>query len=161
MRFVVDVMLGRLAKWLRILGYDTFYDPSARDEELLKRVEEEKRILLTRDTRLAARLKSDRCLLIESQNAKEQLRQVVQAFGLDASNYLLSICTRCNEKVESVNKSAVKGKVPGYVFANHDEFVQCGRCGRIYWSGSHFQEVQRWIQESLEIKGNAEQERNR
>lgn len=138
MRFLCDAMLGRLARWLRLLGYDTAYS-EAGDHELARQARAEDRILLTRDTRLVKR-RGIRALLIKSQAPDDQLRQVVKEFGLTPSR-VFSRCTACNTPLRPIPKSAVRDLVPPYVFQHHTSFQECPGCGKIYWRGSHWQRV--------------------
>lgn len=139
-RFVADAMLGKLARWLRILGYDTLYDASWDDLELARIARAEGRILLTRDV-LLSRHRGARTLLIQSEHPKEQLRQVFHFLHLnDARAY--SRCPVCNEPLKSVPPQTVRDRLPKFVLANHDTFRECPQCGRIYWPGTHWESMQ-------------------
>jgi uncharacterized protein with PIN domain len=141
-KFVVDGMLGTLAKWLRLLGYDTIYLKNTPDDVLLRRAVAEKRILLTRDTRLLARREVKRkvvnSLLIEVGHLEDQLLQVVSRFDLKSKR---PFCTICNRPLENVAKEAVKEKVPLYVFQTQQSFSVCPSCHRYYWSGTHWERI--------------------
>ncbi len=136
-RFIADTMLGKLAKWLRVLGIDVLYNPDAPDSELLRRAEEEERILLTRDRRLIQRRGTTGRLFIESDHYHEQVRQVVQTFGLERSLQPCTRCLRCNTPLHDLPKPAVAGRVPAYVYATQMTFKCCPACSRVYWSGTH------------------------
>lgn len=138
MRFLCDAMLGRLARWLRLLGYDAAYS-DAGDHELARRARAEDRILLTRDTKLVER-RGIQALLITSQAPDAQLRQVVQEFDLRQSK-VFSRCAACNTPLRHIPKPAVRELVPPYVFRRHTSFQECPGCGRIYWRGSHWQRI--------------------
>ncbi len=140
MKFLADGMLGRLAKWLRILGYDTAYDSAADDHELVRRARAEGRILLTRDTGLARR-KGVQALLIHSQNVEEQVRQVLEDLNLTPEN-AFSRCPICNLLLEELDPSVAKTRVPPYVHATHAKFRTCPRCRRVYWRGTHWARMQ-------------------
>ncbi|MFQ5897008.1 MAG: Mut7-C RNAse domain-containing protein [Candidatus Methylomirabilia bacterium] len=136
-RFVVDTMLGRLARWLRAMGYDTVYLKSAADQRLLQLALTEDRILLTRDARLA-RLAVARGYRLLADQVDRQLAEVVDRLGLappDAD--WLSRCLACNVLLEPRVKESVRGLVPDYIFATQTGFVGCPGCGKIYWQGSH------------------------
>jgi hypothetical protein len=135
-RFLVDTMLGRLATWLRILGYDAAYF-RGEDRDLLARAWHEGRILLTRDTRLLRRRRIPPHLCIVSDRVTEQLRQVVGAFALAPIRPAASRCPRCNIALTAQDKAAVAGRVPEFVWSRHDRFWTCPGCQRIYWAGSH------------------------
>ena len=150
MRFVADDMLGKLAKWLRILGYDVLYPAPARDAYLLRLAQAEGRVLLTRDRGLA-----DRCsgwkVLVKSEDPWEQLRQVVEELGLEVDRGFLSRCAVCNEPIEPVPKENVRDLVPPYVFRTHEHFARCPICGRVYWEGSHVERMRRKLAEVLGV----------
>ena len=139
LRLLADCMLGRLAKWLRLLGYDTAYDNDATDHDLARRARAEGRVLLTRDRELAAR-RGLETLLIQSERLPEQVEEVQQALGppLDLS---LSRCSVCNGILEAVSGNDVVDRVPPYVLRTHSDFRRCTDCGRVYWSGSHVEEM--------------------
>ena len=138
-RFLADGMLGTLAKWLRLLGYDTAYDNFAADPELARRARAEGRVLLTRDHELAAR-RGLRALLIRSEVLEEQVREVVSRFG-PPPQPALSRCGVCNTVLEPVTPEEVADRVPPYVLQTQTEFRRCPGCGRIYWPGTHVQRM--------------------
>ncbi|RKY59240.1 MAG: hypothetical protein DRP94_04105 [Candidatus Latescibacterota bacterium] len=148
MRFVADDMLGRLAKWLRLLGYDVIYPAPARDAQLLRLAQAEDRVLLTRDRGLAERC-SGRKVLVESGDPWEQLSQVVRELDLDVEKGFLTRCALCNEPIESLPKEEVRDLVPPYVFGTHERFARCPKCGRVYWEGSHVERMRRKLKEAL------------
>jgi uncharacterized protein with PIN domain len=136
-RFIADAMLGKLTKWLRVMGVDVVYDPSATDDQLLRCAAQEGRILLTRDRRLLHRRGPTRRLLIESDYYHEQVRQVVQTIGLKPATHVLTRCLRCNAPLHPIAKTAIAERVPPYVYATQMTFKCCLGCDRIYWSGTH------------------------
>jgi uncharacterized protein with PIN domain len=138
MKFIADAMLGKLAKWLRILGYDVLYFPSIEDDELITIAEEENRNILTRDTRFIERKRArNRSFFVEDNDARQQLRQVIKAFSLDKEKYLLTRCLLCNHKLSPVDKKNVKNCIPPYVFQTQSSFGLCPRCNKVYWSATH------------------------
>jgi hypothetical protein len=141
--FFADTMLGRLARWMRIMGYNVSYDRKIDDNELIKKAVTEKRIVLTRDTLLIKRraLKG-RYLFINGDDYIDQVRQVLARFRIDVSK-TLTRCLICNTLLEDISKSEVKTKVPPYVYNTQDSFNICPDCGRIYWSGTHKDKIQR------------------
>jgi hypothetical protein len=143
MRLVADTMLGRLAKWLRVLGYDTLYWRGD-DEGLLLVARREGRLVLTRDTRLPSRLPPGQTLFIDSDYYDEQLRQVVARLGRPSQQG--HRCLRCNLLLESVDRAEVRGQVPEYVWARHARFARCAGCRRIYWEGTHVQRMAETLQ---------------
>ena len=141
MKFIADVMLGRLAKWLRILGYDTLYDSNFTDDELFFKAHQEKRILLTRDSDLAKRMNPKYCFFIDEQAVREQVKQVIAQFDLNTEQYLFTRCTLCNEPIHLIAKELVESRVPQFVYNSVDEFYYCEHCDKIYWAGSHIKQV--------------------
>jgi len=143
MKLLCDQMLGSLAKWLRIFGFDTFYANSEiTDQELLKIAEKENRTVITRDKELTqkARKRNVNVIQIKITDLEEQLNQVLNLIKVD-KELLLTRCTICNSLIKKINKSDVKGKVPEKVFANKDEFWFCSNCNKFYWTGSHFDKI--------------------
>lgn len=134
-RLLADCMLGRLARWLRLLGYDTVYENDATDHELARRARDEGRVLLTRDRQLSQR-RGLRTILIRSQDLEEQVQEVRDALGPPKTS-CLSRCTICNAVLEEVSAREIRNSVPSYVLKTHAEFRRCPQCGRVYWSGSH------------------------
>ena len=148
-RFLVDTMLGRLATWLRILGYDAAYF-RGEDRDLLAQAWREGRILLTRDTRLLTRRRLPPHLAIASDRAAEQLQQVVRAFGLTPDCPPARRCPRCNLLLVTPDKAAVAGRVPDFVWSRHDRFWACPGCQRVYWAGSHRQRMDKSLRQIAE-----------
>lgn len=134
-KFVADAMLGKLAKRLRLLGFDVLYDAGTDDNAVLRAALEQNRVLLTRDRGLARRPLAARHLLITSDHAREQVAQVLAAFPMHAAP--LSRCSACNTPLQSVEKQSVRDVVPRHVYDEHRDFFSCEGCGRIYWKGSH------------------------
>ncbi len=134
-RFVADVMLGKLARWLRALGYDTLYSRDAPDSRLLGIALRERRRLLTRDAALAARARAAG-LLVRAEDLDGQLREVMEACGL-AGRAPLSRCLSCNGVLAPRDRAEVSGRVPPYTLATQEAFWSCEGCGRVYWAGTH------------------------
>ena len=139
LRLLTDGMLGRLTRWLRILGYDTVYRPDTDDTELLRIARAQDRVLLTADHGLAVR-RGARILLIEAQDLKGQLRQVRTVLGPPPGGEL-SRCVVCNGSLVPVDKSALADRLPPYVLATQNEFRRCPDCGRIFWPGTHVEKM--------------------
>ena len=150
MKFLCDEMLGTLAKWLRILGYDTEYVKNMEDEEIIEFARKERRIIITRDKLLARR--ADVSLYIDEKELEEQLRKVVTHFNLEIGGNVLSRCTVCNVPVVEIKKEEAKGNVPEYVWENSNVFWKCKKCGRIYWLGSHWQNMEGMLKRLKENK---------
>ncbi|MCL4459409.1 MAG: Mut7-C RNAse domain-containing protein [Chloroflexi bacterium] len=142
MKFIADAMLGRLAKWLRILGYDTLYSAKLDDLALARLARIEKRILLTRDEQLS-RLRGIRSVLIRSDRIEEQLLQLWQEVNINLNQEAFSRCLVCNAPLDAVAKEGVKDAVPPYVYSTQEQFSRCPECGRLYWRGTHYEHIQR------------------
>ena len=136
-RFLADEMLGKLAKWLRAIGYDTVWYDGGGDSALVQQALVEDRIILTRDTNLVKRKLARKSILIESDQPREQLRQVVEELDLDLKDRLFTRCLVCNCELVSVRKYNVRAKVPIYTYLTQSNFYECPNCGRIYWPGTH------------------------
>lgn len=128
-------MLGRLARWLRILGYDAAYHPNLQDRELARMARAQGRVLLTRDTELARR-KGIRCLLIRDQALEGQVRQVFQELQLPNSMDFPR-CPVCNTLLEESSADEVRDRVPPHILRTRRRFRRCPQCGRVYWAGTH------------------------
>jgi uncharacterized protein with PIN domain len=146
-RFLVDSMLGTLAKWLRILGFDTTYYTHIDDNELVRLCRAERRILLTRDRELTAR-RNLQSLYVESQALEEQLAQVLRAFELHDGK-AFSRCPVCNTLLVEVARDQAWGQVPSYVFAVHDRFSLCPACDHFYWRGTHWQRMRKKLARAM------------
>ncbi len=145
-RFFADSMLGKLAKWLRILGCDTAFDPDISDSGIAERALRDGRIILTRDTLLIRRRSvRENHFFVRGDSCRDQLRQVVARFAIDPETALFTRCVRCNEPLEKIGRRNAAGKVPRYVFETQESFHACARCGRIYWRGTHREEMERHL----------------
>ena len=129
--FAAEKTLGRLAKWLRLLGFDTLITA----ERFLDTLEND-RIFLTRTQRLKKPLASRKFIFIESDHLEQQLNQVVRELDLKAADTRpFSRCLQCNALIVAADKNSVRGRVPDYIFETHDRFQRCPKCSRIYWPG--------------------------
>ena len=147
-RFVADVMLGRLARWLRLLGYDVLYEHLA-DDVLIDLLRRQDRILLSRDRALVETVGDERAYFVRNQRVDRQVAEVVRRFGLDTENFLFTRCTLCNTLVVPVTLEEVKNKVPPYVASTQQEFWRCPGCGQVYWKGSHLGRAKQWLRKAL------------
>ena len=151
-RFFADAMLGKLAKWLRILGCDVAFDPAISDREIACRGRREGRVILTRDTLLIRRREvRDNHFFVRGDSYRDQLRQLVAHFRIDPSEGLFTRCVRCNEPLTEVHKPRVAGKVPPHVYQTQESFGFCACCGRIYWKATHWEEMERHRKEMLRL----------
>src|SRR4030067_2550925 len=147
MKFIADVMLGRLAKWLRILGYDTAYIRNIRDTELIRLSLAECRMVLTRDTRLIKKKGVKNYLFITDDHFVAQLKQVVSELHIPYSKNTFSRGIIFNEHLLSFSKDAACNIVPEYVCKTEDIFGRCPECHRIYWKGTHYKEMEKILRE--------------
>ena len=149
MKFVVDDMLGKLAKRLRMLGFDTLYEVGTPDRELLKISREQGRILLTRDTALL-KIRGVNGLFVRSTKYKEQVKQVIKDLKLKVEkDKIFSRCAECNAEIKEIEKLKVKDKVPEYTFKTHEKFYICPGCKRVYWKGTHLDKLNKEFKEVL------------
>jgi len=139
--FAVDRMLGRLARMLRLLGYDTEYSPQMTSAQLQEAARRGERVVLTRGRAEKRFPDLTHVLSVKSENAPEQLREVVSHFDLDVRSGLWTRCTLCNAPIENVEKTAVSDRVPPKVAEVYEDFYRCTGCGHIYWRGSHVERI--------------------
>ncbi|MCE4628566.1 MAG: Mut7-C RNAse domain-containing protein [Desulfurococcales archaeon] len=157
--FILDTMLGELARWLRLLGYDTLYSRVYTDSQILKIAERTGRIVVTRDRGLyiRARKRGLRAVYITGDTIVERLAELAIKVGIslrpDPSR---SRCPRCNAPLVVVrDKEKVRGRVPPRSFEAHDVFYVCPRCGMVYWEGSHWKNIRRIAKEAEELARSA------
>jgi len=149
-RFVADVMLGSLSRWLRLFGFDTLYRNDFTDRELIKISLQEDRIVLTRDNALARSRLLKKVLLIQSESIKEQIKEVLSIIPISCD--LLNLrprCPVCNGETESIIKEKIKEEIPDYVAISNQEFIICKSCGKIYWHGTHKDRIDKIKKEIL------------
>jgi len=150
LKFIVDHNVGKMAKWLRMAGFDACLYTGADDAAIVATALAENRILLTRDRRImkrrvivGGRMKA---ILIESDCFKAQVRQLLSTLGLDKGRFHpFTICLECNRRLEESAKEAIKDRVPPYVYLTQEHFAECPACRRIYWQGTHWQSMNREI----------------
>jgi uncharacterized protein len=143
MKLLCDHMLGSLAKWLRIFGFDTLYpDATTNDDDILWIAKTEMRLLISRDKELIIRGKKAKLDVLELQttNLDEQLTQVLSHTQIDSAQ-VLTRCTLCNTPLISVEKKAIKTHVPPKVFEARDQFWFCPVCDKYYWMGTHYENM--------------------
>ncbi|MCE5194796.1 MAG: Mut7-C RNAse domain-containing protein [Nitrospiraceae bacterium] len=136
MKFIADSMLGRLAKWLRLIGFDVFYFSDIDDNTLLRISKQENRIILTRDTHFLKRRNFSNYLFIKSNNTKDQFSEVLNVYGF--ADLGSSRCVKCNGILIVVNdKDSIRAEIPEHIYVECNKFQRCDICSSIYWEGSH------------------------
>ena len=137
-KFIADVHLGKLARYLRLLGFDTVYERELDDAAIASRSRDERRIVLTRDRGLLKRSAVTHGHAVRSMNADAQLLEIVEAFDLRARVAPFSRCLKCNGPVRSVERELVEHRLPKYTRLAYGHFFRCDHCGSVYWPGAHF-----------------------
>jgi len=151
-RFVVDTHLGRLAAYLRILGFDSLYRNDYQDEDLAQISRDEERILLTRDRGLLKRSVVTRGFFVREAHPRQQLLEVLRRFDLSGSIAAFRRCVHCNTLLEPASKELITERLPPKTRRYYNEFRICPGCRRIYWKGSHYQRMQGLIERIIESK---------
>lgn len=138
MKFIADAMLGRLAKWMRIMGCDVSYYRRIGDSELVDLALKEGRLILTKDTLLIRRKKArGNFFLVNGNSYKDQLKQVAGELSIDPYKDLLTRCVECNVPLTETSREKIRDSVPRYVFVSQDSFRTCPACGKVYWPATH------------------------
>jgi uncharacterized protein with PIN domain len=147
-KFITDRNLGKLAKWLRILGYDTVLYSGDIDRDFLRAGAKENRIVLTRRRDMARRDFSGRMVIIYYDRVYDQIQELKEktSLELDPRNFF-SICLECNQRLQPISKKYTQEKVPPYVFQTQHSFLTCPQCGKIYWPGTHKNNVLRLLKD--------------
>ncbi len=144
MKFIADIMVGKLARYLRMASYDVLYDNNASDDRILKTALRTDRVVLTRDTLMLTRKEfkngAIKYLFIKNDNLKNQLAQVKSELKISLKPNLIR-CIECNQKLMIVKKEDLKDKVPPYVFKTQKNFMYCKKCDKYYWRGTHYQNI--------------------
>jgi len=157
-KFIVDHNVGKLVRWLRMMGYDTLFFDGSNDSEMVARAYAGGRVILTRDTEIMKRrvVTSGRlnAVLIKSDQPQQQMRQVIDTLNLDCQFKSFSLCLECNQPLAPKSKENVKALVPPYVFQTQSQYMQCPACHRIYWKGTHWEAMARRLNRFM--KGTAE-----
>ena len=152
-RFLLDGMLGSLARWLRILGYDTEYHIDMEDELLRAEALRSQRVLVTRDAELQRKAEKSgaESVLIHSEHILEQLDELVDALNISLTPKNTR-CPRCNSKLEHIDKAEINGKVPEESYKAFDEYWVCDDCDAIYWKGSHWIQIEETLRKVADSK---------
>ncbi len=155
-KFIVDHNVGKLAKWLRMMGYDTLFFSGSDDSGMIATALAESRVLLTRDTQIVkrrlvttGRLKA---VLIGSDKPELQLKQVIGALNLEINFKPFSLCLECNQPLIEKSKEQVKERVPPYVFKTQKQYMECLSCHRIYWRGTHWRAMTKKLERFMSYR---------
>lgn len=146
--FIADCHLGKLAKYLRLMGFDTLYFPEIDDNELIDLANEEERTILTRDKELYARQKA-KCILLEATETEKQLIETVRIFQLKKYQLHFSRCIVCNEPLVPVEKERILHRLPPKVLSSFSHFEICKNCDRVYWHGDHYKRMKAFLKKVL------------
>jgi uncharacterized protein len=142
-KFAADLMLGRLARWLRLMGADVIWGGVLHGHGLIEVARREGRAVLTRDKRLRT---APDALFIESNYFRDQIRQVLEKFPFDPRARAFTRCSECNQPLTEVSRELVRRRVPQFVYASHETFAECDRCGRVYWDATHLERALRELE---------------
>ncbi|MBN2256155.1 MAG: Mut7-C RNAse domain-containing protein [Deltaproteobacteria bacterium] len=138
MKFLADRNLGKLTKWLRVIGYDSEIYQGAIGREFLREGAKQGRIVLTRRRDMASRNFTGKMYVVNADTLPEQLAEVIKELSLQLNlNRFFSICLRCNQPLSEIEKAEVRDRVPPYVFQSQSSFLVCRRCNAIFWAGTH------------------------
>jgi len=144
-KFIVDNNVGKLARWLRMMGYDALPFNDTNDARMVAIALSEGRVVLTKDTQFMKRgaITKGRvkAILIQDDNPELQIRQIIDNLNLDCQFRPFTVCLECNQPLVEKSKQQVEGLVPPYVFKTQNQYMQCPHCRRIYWRGTHWQRM--------------------
>lgn len=153
-KFIVDHNAGKLVKWLRMMGYDTLFFNGSDDSGIIAAALAEDRIILTRDTGIMKRRLVTRgelkAIMLDSDEPALQMKQVIKNLNLDIYYSPFSICLECNRILVEKSKEQVREKAPPYVLKTQNQYMECPACHRIYWRGTHWQEMNKKLEMFLE-----------
>jgi uncharacterized protein with PIN domain len=149
-RFIVDHNVGKLAKWLRMMGYDSLFFKGSDDSDMVKHALSEGRIILTRDTEIMKRRVVTngqlRVVLIESEESELQMQQIIETLHLDCGFRPFTLCLECNKPLIERNPEEVRERIPPYVYKTQQQYMECPSCRRIYWRGTHWKAMMKMLQ---------------
>jgi len=164
LKFISDGMLGKLTRWLRMLGHNVKYSNKLDDAQLIMIAKKERRILLTRDFELyqQAIAKGVNTFYLEGKTEEEKLAELAKRFNIKLNiDMTTSRCPKCNTRVNLVPKERVAKKVEKSTFAYYDEFWECPKCGQIYWQGAHWTRIRTTLRKAKEILKKTRSKNNR
>lgn len=154
MKFIADGMLGKLTRWLRMLGHNVKYSNKLDDVQLMAIAKKERRILLTRDLELyqQATAKGVQAFYVNGLTEAENLAKIAQKFDISLDiDMAKSRCSKCNSQVKPIPKEKVAGKVEETTYAYYNEFWECPKCGQVYWQGAHWSRIRKTLETAKEL----------
>lgn len=152
-KFVTDAALGKLAKWLRLLGYDTIVFPGQAGREMLRLADEEGRIALTRRRDMLTRQFSGRLYLVEGTEVARQLKEIIIKFTIKINKQkMFTRCLRCNEELIAIAHEEVRNFVPPFVFETSSAYNRCPKCRKIYWTGTHRRNALQYLKQYVQLQ---------
>ncbi len=149
MKFILDNMFGKLAKFLRVAGYDTVYVKHNEREKLIPLAVSEQRVIITKDSKIKS--PDTRIYFLTENNLNGQIKKAVKDFKLDYKN-AFTLCVECNKPLVKIPKESIKEKVPERVFSIMNEFYICENCGRVFWHGTHYDKIMKKLREFMDEK---------
>lgn len=154
LKFIVDHNAGKLVKRLRLIGYDAVFFNGIDDADMIVIALTERRVILTRDTQIMKRgvITSGRvkAILIEGDRPEDQMCQVIKTLGIETGHRPFSVCLECNEVLREIGKEAVRDRLPPYVFKTQEQYMECPKCQRVYWRGTHWQRMNKSLKELVQ-----------
>jgi len=154
-KFIVDNNVGKLVKWLRMMGYDTLFFNGSDDSNMIVTALANGRVILTRDTQILKRrvVASGqlKVILIQSDEPGQQMQQVINTLDFDYQFRPFAICLECNQPLLERSKQQVKDLVPPYVFQTQSQYMECPACHRIYWRGTHWQAMTKKLEGFVKV----------
>jgi len=151
LKFITDGMLGKLTRWLRMLGQDVEYSRSVEDKKLIEMAKKEQRTILTRDLKLyqQAMMQGVNAVLVEASTGAEKLADLARRFNFKLEiDVTVSRCPKCNTKIRPVPKDMVIDRVPKTTSTYYNEFWECPSCGQVYWQGAHWKRIEKTLEEA-------------
>jgi len=150
-KFILDVHLGKLAKYLRLLGFDTIYQNKMDDASIVNQSKKERRIILTRDIGILKRNRVQHGYYVRSDDPKNQIKEIIQRFDLKNSISPFSRCLECNGLLKKVSKKEVENSLDAATKKYFTTFFMCTQCEKIYWKGSHYKQMAEFLREIIDI----------
>jgi uncharacterized protein len=144
-KFILDVHLGKLARYMRMLGFDTLYETDYTDEQIVNIASKQRRTILTRDLGILKRNEVTHGYWVRTWNPEEQIKEIIERFDLQKEIKELIRCLECNDLLQKIEKKEILDRLPGKVRLYHDEFFYCSNCDKIFWKGSHYSKMLKLI----------------